>query len=97
MVLDAKDRLFLMPKAFHGLVIQIDPIHLHLRGKRFRIHRKPVVLRSDFDPPAFEIFYRLIAATVPELQFEGLSAKGLAKDLMPEANPKNRNVAFDEV
>jgi len=41
-----------------------------------------VVLRGDFHPPALQVFHRLVGTPVAELEFERLSAKRLAEDLV---------------
>ena len=56
-----------------------------------------MVLRGDLDPAGFEVFHRLVAAAVAELQLEGLPAKGLAKNLVAETYPEDRQAGFHQV
>ena len=89
MVLHTKHRLGLVAQPLDGLVIQINPVHSHLRRQRRRIHCKTVVLRSDFDPTRLQIFHRLVSAPMPKLQLEGLATQRLAQNLMTQANPED--------
>ena len=66
-------------------------------GKRGRVHGEPVILRGDFDPAGFQILDRLVGAAMAEFELEGLSAEGLAQNLVPQANPENRNAVVDQV
>ena len=78
-----------MAHAFDCLVVKIQRSTETSGGKLLRVNGKAVVLRGDFHPAGFQILYRLIAAAMAELQLEGLSAKRLAENLMPKANPEN--------
>ena len=50
MVLDAEDRGLAMAHPFDGAVVEVDVGDFDIRGKRIRVHGKPVVLRGDGDP-----------------------------------------------
>ena len=52
--------------------------HLHIVGKRVGIDGKTVILRRDLDAFGLKIHHRLIAAAVPEFEFEGFAAQGLS-------------------
>ncbi len=93
MILHAKDRPGLVAQALDGLVVQIDAVHRDARSQRFRVHRKAVILRRDFDPAGFQILHRLVRAAMAEFQFESFPAKRLPEHLVAETNPKNRNTA----
>src|SRR5437867_9659818 len=97
MVLHATNRLGFMAHTFDRLVIEIDPIHRHLRWERRRIHGEAVILRGNLDFASAEILYGLIGATMAEFKFEGLAPERLSQDLVPETNPKNRHPALDEI
>src|ERR1043165_6012191 len=56
-----------------------------------------MVLRGDFDAPSLQVLDRLVAAPMAEFEFEGFSAEGLAENLVPQANPKQREAAVHEV
>ena len=88
MILHAKNRLRLMPHAFHRLIVEIDPIHLHVARQRLGIDREPMILRRDFNLAGFQIFHRLIAAAMTELELKGFSAKGLPRIWCPRQIPK---------
>ena len=78
MILHAKDRFGSVAKAFHRLVVQVDTRNHDFRWQRSGVHRKAMVLRSDFHAARLQVFDRLVAAPMTEFQFEGFSAKGLA-------------------
>ena len=96
MVLDTENRFGLMPHAFHGLVVQVNPVNGDFLWQTFWIDGKTMVLRGNFHFARFQIFDRLVAAAMAKFQFESLSAKRLAQYLVPEANPKNRHAAVHE-
>src|SRR5260370_33447560 len=96
-VLDAKNGPGLVPHAFHGLVVQVDPIHNHVSGQGSRVHRETMVLRGDFHPAGRQILHRLVCAAVAKFQFEGPSAKGLPQNLVPQTDAKNRNARLNKV
>src|SRR5579862_249353 len=89
-VLDAEYRVFAVPHSLDGLVVQIDVRDFDVGGERVRVDREPVVLRGDCDAPALQILHGLVASVVPELQFEGAPAIGVAEQLMPQANAEDR-------
>src|SRR5687768_12403570 len=51
-----------------------------------------MVLGSDFDFASLKVLHGLIPTTMPKLQLEGFSAEGLPKNLVPQADAKNRHV-----
>src|SRR5438477_5526649 len=93
MILHAEDWQLLVPHSFDRIVVQIDVTHFDVCRKRLRIDGETVILRGDGDPAALQIFYRLVRATMSELQFECRSAKREAEDLMAEANSEDRFLA----
>src|SRR6266852_4361349 len=97
MILHTIDRLGPMPQPFNGLVVEIDAVYAHLARQGVRIDGESVVLRGDFHAAGLEIFHRLVAAPVAELQLERLATQREAKDLMAQANPENGNPRFDQV
>jgi hypothetical protein len=76
-----------VPHPLDRLVIEVNPsTTTPMAG---RLHPpQTVVLGGDFNPPRFQVFDRLVAAPMSELELEGPAAKGLAKDLVSQANPK---------
>src|SRR5436305_12521819 len=93
MILHAENRKFLVAHSFHGVVVQIDVADLDILRKRLGIDREPVILRRDRDPAALQIFYRLVRAAMPELEFEGRSTERETEDLMAETNSEDRSLA----
>ena len=90
MVLHAKYRLRFMSHAFDSLVVEIDPINSYVVRQCFRVDGKSVILRSDGNFAAPQIFYRLIGPAMAEFQFERRPAEGKAKNLMAETYPEDR-------
>ena len=63
---------------------------LDMSGKGVPVGGEPVILRGDRDFPGAQVFDRMIAAAVPELQFESGPAERVGEDLMPETDPEDR-------
>jgi hypothetical protein len=47
MILHTEDRFGFVVHSLNSLIIQVDPIHRHIAGKRFGIHGETMVLGSD--------------------------------------------------
>ncbi len=62
-------------------------------GSESGIHGETVVLRGDGDLAGGEVLDGLIAAVMAEFEFEGLPAKGVAEDLVAEADAEDRRAA----
>jgi len=78
-VLDAEDGKRFVAEAFDGLVVEVDVRHHAAVGfQGFAIDREAVILAGDFDPAGVEIFDRLIAAAMAELQLVRRRADGAA-------------------
>lgn len=58
-------------------------------GKAFQIHRIGVVLGGDFHLAAEQIFDRMVAAPMAELQLIGAGAIGKCQNLMTQADTEN--------
>ena len=82
MILHAEDGFRLVAQSFHGLVVEIDAIDGYIRWQRVRAHGKTVILRCDLDLAGFQIFHRLIAAAMAELELESFSTERLAENLV---------------
>src|SRR5438874_1199406 len=95
MILNAEDRQFLVPHAFHCVVVQIDMADLDVLRERFGIDCEPVVLRGDRDPAALQIFHRLIRAAMTELEFECRSPERETEDLMAETDSEDWPLAHE--
>ena len=90
MILHAKNRLGLVAHPFHGLIVEIDPVHAHLRRQRLGSTANPWFCEVISTLPASQVLHRLVAAAMAEFQLERLAAKSLAQNLVPQADPKNR-------
>jgi len=97
MILDAENRFVLVPHSFNCLVVEIDAIHGDFGRQTFRVHGKPMILRSDFHSAGFKILDGLIGPPVAKLEFEGFPSKSLSQDLMAEANPEDWDTALHEI
>ncbi len=90
MILDAENRVFLVPHSFYRLIVEIDVRDFHGRRQRSRVDRKAMVLRGYRDLTAFQVFDRLIASAVSELKFELFSSICQAEQLVSKTDAKNR-------
>ena len=95
MILHAKQRLGLVSHSLDGLIVEVEPVHQHVVWQRFRVHRKSVVLRGDFNFARAQILDGLIGAAMAKFQFERRAAQGLAENLMAETDPKDRQPGPD--
>ncbi len=66
MILHAENRFRFVAQTFNRLVIEVDAVDGNLLGQAFAVHRKTVVLLSDFHFAGFQIFHRLVAAAMAE-------------------------------
>jgi len=79
-----------MPHTLKGFVIQVDMCDLNFWVfDRFHIHTEAVVLCGNLYPACQKIFDWMVCASMAELQFEGLSAKGEAQNLMAQTDAKD--------
>ena len=60
-------------------------------GEAVRVHRVGMVLGGDFDFAGLQIFHRMVAAPVPELQLVGSGAVGQGDDLVAQADTEDGN------
>ena len=67
--------------------------HLDIGRQAFGIDGVAVILGGDGDRPIAEVLHWLIPATMTELQFERLAAKGMPEDLMTQADGEDRLLA----
>jgi len=58
---------------------------LDLRRQTLAINCETMVMRSDLDFPALQVFYRLVASAMSKLELIGFAAKGASQQLMSEA------------
>ena len=79
-----------MPHTLKGFVIQVDMRDLNIRVfDRLHIHTETVVLCSNLYLSCQKILDRMVCASMAELQFKGLSAKGKTQDLMAQTDTKD--------
>src|SRR5579862_9881481 len=91
MILYAEQRQIPMPQAFQRRVIQIHVRELDFTlRQRIRVDREIVIVRRDLNLSRLQLLNRMIPAVVPELQLVRLPAQRNARQLMSEANPKDR-------
>ena len=90
MILNGNNGQCFMTHAFDTGVVEIDVRHFNFRRQAVRLHRKAVIMRSDFHVAVARIPDRLITAPVTKCEFESLAAKRASQQLMPKANSKGR-------
>ena len=72
MILDSECGFFPVPDSFHGVIVQVDMGDFQTGRKPVGIQREIMVLAGDFDLSGQQIFYRMIAAVMPELESAAL-------------------------
>ena len=84
-------KLFML-HALAGAVIQIHMRHHDVFvGNRVHVHGKTMILGRYVHGFGMQVYHRLVAAVMPEFQFERLPAESLAQDLMAQADPEYRH------
>ena len=76
--------------AFDRLVVEVDVRNFDFRRERIGVDGEAVVLRSDGNLSGAEVFDRLVATAMTELQLEGGSAVGVGEKLVTEADAEDR-------
>src|ERR1051326_6376158 len=66
MILDRKDRQFLMPKSFDRAIIQIDVSHFHSVFQTIRVYRIAMILRRNRNASCCQIFHGMVATSMTE-------------------------------
>ncbi len=79
-----------MAHAFNTAIVEIDMRHFNLRRETIGLDRETVIVRSDFHSALLQVFHRLVSAAMPKGEFESLTAKGAAQQLVPKTNSKRR-------
>ncbi len=69
----------------HRPIIKVYMTHLHTLRKRFRVHRKAVILRRYIYPSRGQFLDWVVSAVMPKLEFVGLSTEGPCQELVPQA------------
>ena len=92
-VLHRKDRVFCGASPFDSLVVEIDVGDLGIRREIVAVGSEAMVLSCDVDFARAKVFYRLIAASMTELQFVRFSAASVGEKLMAKANSEEGGVA----
>ncbi len=88
-VLYAEDGEVAMAHAFDGAVVEIDVRDFDLRWERVGIDCKAVILRGDRNFSGAEIFHRLVATAVTELELESFTTESVTEDLIAQADAED--------
>ena len=70
--------------------------HAHASGQGFRINRKTVIMAGDFNHAVAEALNRMVDAAMSKFQFVGRCTIGERKNLMSQANTKQRQIGFHQ-
>ena len=90
MILNAEQRQAAVAQPFQRVVIQVNVSFDHFRFfQRIRINGKIVVVGGDLNFSGFKLLHRMVAAMMPELEFERLAAECDARKLMSEADAED--------
>jgi len=79
MVLHAECLQPLVPETLHTTVVQVDVRDLYLRWEAISVDRKTVVVGGDLYLSGEQVFHRLVASPVAELQLVRSSSEGQAQ------------------
>src|SRR5260221_7427887 len=90
MVLDAEGADAFGGEALARSVVQMNVRALHGIRERLEVDAEAMVLRRDLDATRREVFHRLVAAAVAELELVRLAAEREREELMPEAYSEDR-------
>src|SRR5438552_4047056 len=89
MVLDAECAEVFRGQALARSVVQMNVCRLHGFRERLEVDAEAVVLRRDLDAAGREVFHRLVAAAVAELELVRRAAEREREKLVAEANSEN--------
>ena len=93
MVLHAERRFVAVADSLDGLIVEVDVGYFERLRKTFGIQGEVVVLRGDLDLAGEQVADRVIAAVMAELQSAAGGAAGDAEQLVPEADPHQRDAS----
>ena len=93
MVLHAERGEFLVADALDGVVVQVDVADFHIRGEAGFFDGIVVVLARDFHSASPQVFHRMVAAVMAELEFGNLCAECKTQKLVTEADAHQRDLA----
>src|SRR5579864_692745 len=94
MVLNGKNRQFLMSESLDSLVIEVQMSQFAAIGHRVPPYGKAVILGSDLYFSGLQVLHRMICSAVTEFQFIGFASECKRKKLIPKANAKDRIFGF---
>src|SRR5438552_15552569 len=101
MVLDGKNRVLPVLDAFDGSVVEVKVGDLKRLGagnaRRFATNRESVVLRRDKYLSGRKIAHGMVAAAMAVRQLHGFPSYRQSKQLVPEADAKDRNVPVGQL
>src|SRR5688572_33057810 len=85
-----------MAEALERLVVQVDVRELDVvLVERVRIDREPVILRRNLHAAGPQIFHRMIAASMSELQLVGSAPQRKTQQLLTEADAEHGTLPDD--
>src|SRR6476659_1740975 len=95
-ILHAEQRQVAVAAASLRLIVQVyvGQFDFGLR-QRVGIDREVVIVRRDLDLAGIELFHRMIAAVMSELQLESFAAERKAGELMSEADAEDGLAAHE--
>lgn len=96
MVLDTEEGIVFVFEAFKGLIVEIEMGKLDLVGvEAVGVDCEAVVLGGYLDLTGSEIDDGLVCSTMSEFEFECLTSKCDAEDLMTETDAKDRHFSYE--
>src|SRR5438477_11494715 len=89
-VLNAEQRKVAVTQALERRVVRVRVRQFDfVLRQRVGIYGEVMVVRGDLDLPGVQLLHRMIAAVVPELEFESLAAERDASQLVAEADAED--------
>lgn len=89
-VLNAKRRKLFVSNSGNGVVVKVPVGDFQAIGQGGLIDGKPMVLRSDFDPPGSALEDRLVGTAMSEFELKGLGPASERQELVSEADTEDR-------
>ena len=93
MILNAEGHPGRIPDSFQRVIIKIDMRNLGVSGKGLPQHVKSMILGSDLNTAAQQIFNRLIDPVMSEFELGCLCADSLREKLIPKTDTEYRHLS----
>ena len=94
MKLYREEWILVVTHALEGVVIEIYVSDLCIfRIEGLRVHRKPVVLRSDVHFFRALVAHRMVSPVMAKLQLEGTRPQRLSDELVTQADAEDRELS----